>query len=206
METENSKSLAPLRSRALLSRETSRLVVVDMQEKLLRAMDGSAVCVARCELLVRGAKLLGVPISATEQYPKGLGPTVSELAELVGPCQEKLRFSGAQALDWAGGPIEDGRHQIVVAGLEAHICLLQTALDLIAAGFDVHVPADAIFSRRPDDTKVALQRLSNEGATITTVESVLFEWCETAAAPEFKELSRLVTGRDVALPPVAAKR
>jgi nicotinamidase-related amidase len=170
-------------------------VIVDMQEKLLPAISGGAEVINRCALLIRGARLLGIPIDATEQYPKGLGATVGELASLLDERPPKMRFSAAASLPWNKMPIEDGRHQVVVAGIEAHVCVLQTALDLVATGFDVHVPADAVSSRRPHDAEIALARLAGEGVTITSSESVLFEWCETAEAAEFKELSRLITGR-----------
>jgi nicotinamidase-related amidase len=179
----------------LLSRATSRLVIVDVQEKLLPAMSDGNTVVERCGLLIRGAQLLGIPVDVTEQYPKGLGPTVQSLAELVPDRPAKLRFSAAATLPWASNLAENGRHQVVVAGIEAHVCVLQTALDLVAAGFDVHVPADAVTTRKPLDASIALQRMSGEGVTITTSEAVLFEWCETAEAADFKALSRLVTGR-----------
>jgi nicotinamidase-related amidase len=195
LKSEISDLKFEIRSRALLSRSTSRLVIVDMQEKLLPAMsDGTAVS-DRCSLLVRGAQLLGVPVDATEQYPNGLGPTVEVLSALLPDRPSKLRFSAAQCLPWASKPLEDGRHQVVVAGIEAHVCVLQTALDLVAAGFDVHVSADAVTSRNPLDATIALERLAAEGVTITTTEAVLFEWCESAEAAEFKALSRLITGR-----------
>lgn len=183
------------RSRALLSRATSRLVIVDVQEKLIPAISEGDRVVERCGLLVRGAQLLGIPVDATEQYPKGLGPTVPALAKLIPQRPSKLRFSSSSSLPWATMPVEDGRHQVIVAGIEAHVCVLQTALDLVAMGFEVHVPADAVSSRNPLDARIALERMAAEGATITTSESVLFECCETAEAPEFKSLSRLVTGR-----------
>ncbi len=181
-----------MRSRALAAREASRLLVVDAQTKLIRLMpDGDAVTDA-CRRLIEGANRLGIPVDATEQYPKGLGGTVETLREIVPPPVSKLRFSAVPSLEWMNDVTQGGRTQVVLVGIEAHVCILQTALDLIARGFDVHVPADAVTSRKERDREVALARLRSEGCTITTWEAVLFEWCETAEAAEFKAISKLV--------------
>lgn len=180
------------RSRALLSRHTSRLLIVDMQTRLLRVMANSGGVEDACRRLIDGANLLGIPVDATEQYPKGLGPTVESLGEIMDPPRAKLRFSAVPSLEWMDDITHGGRHQIVVAGIEAHVCILQTALDLVARGFDVHVPADAVTSRKSVDYDVALRRMNAEGCTITTWEAVLFEWCETAEAAEFKAVSKVV--------------
>ncbi|MBX3441397.1 MAG: isochorismatase family protein [Planctomyces sp.] len=169
--------------------------MVDMQSKLLPAMRDGDRALDRCVRLVDAARLLGIPAEATEQYPQGLGPTDEALSGRLPEGAAKRRFSAGGLLPWMSLPNEDGRHQVVVAGIEAHVCVLQTALDLIAAGFDVHVPADAVASRNEDDLRIALARLSAEGATVTGSESVLFEWCETSEAAEFKAISRMVTGR-----------
>ncbi|MEX1231633.1 MAG: hydrolase [Planctomycetaceae bacterium] len=186
----------PPRSHELLARGNSRLLVVDMQEKLLPHIHESAVLVERCRQLILGAKTLGVPIWATEQYPKGLKPTVAELAPHLPPPIEKLSFSAMPVLDWnqpTGADVD--RYQVVVCGIESHVCVLQTAFDLIANGFRVYLPADAVGSRHPLDRDMAIERLSAAGATVCTTESVLFEWCETAGTEEFKTISKLVTGK-----------
>lgn len=182
-----------LRSPRLLSRELSRLLIVDVQEKLVPHIFNADAMLAGCEMLIRGAGILNVPVFATEQYPKGLGPTVSSLAELLPAPLEKLRFSSAEVLDW-GMAAEDpaARDQIVVAGIEAHVCIQQTVLDLISHGYRVHVPADAVGSRREPDYARALQRMADSGATMTTAESVLFEWTEVAGTAEFKAISQIV--------------
>jgi nicotinamidase-related amidase len=185
-----------LRSPELLHRDQSRLVLVDVQEKLLAAMDDAEDVIASCRLLAEGARLLGVPIHITEQYPQGLGPTVTTLCEFAATRPAKKRFSAAAALGWpTASEITDGRHQIVLAGVEAHVCVLQTAFDLVSQGYAVSVAADAVTSRRTSDEVTALGRLRDAGVTLTTVEAVLFEWCETAEAPEFKALSGLVKSR-----------
>lgn len=180
-------------SHELMSRAQSRLLIVDMQEKLVPIIDGHKQLVANCQKLIKAAEILEVPVTATEQYPRGLGPTVPELAELLPECPEKIEFSCLNCLDWNSiGSDPEGRFQVIVAGIEAHVCVLQTVLDLLSQGFRVFVVADAVSSRKPFDREVALQRMLSSGAVVVTTESVLFEWCERAGTPEFKEISRLV--------------
>ncbi|MDP7275588.1 MAG: hydrolase [Planctomycetaceae bacterium] len=187
----------PPRSFELLSRTASRLVVVDVQDKLLAHIPVSETLVENCRRLIRGATILGVPVSATEQYPGGLGPTTAVLAELLGEIPEKLRFSCVESLDWAENSPETRQPgQVVLCGIESHICVMQTALDLLSRGFRVYIPADAVASRHKSDWQIALRRLSDAGAVVLTTESVLFEWCEVAGTDEFREISRLVTGKD----------
>lgn len=183
---------ASLRSSELLDRTRSRLLIIDMQERLVPVMHESEATVQRCGRLLAAARLFEIPVDATEQYPQGLGPTVAPLGDAPGECPAKMRFSAANALDWSQQCSAGDRDQIVLCGIEAHVCVLQTALDLLARGFLVSVPADATSSRNPTNQQVALARLAACGVTITCTESVLFEWCETAADPQFKQLSRLV--------------
>jgi nicotinamidase-related amidase len=183
----------PLRSLELLSRGDSRLLIVDMQAKLLPAIPVADRVIRNCSRLIRGAEILGVPVNATEQYPQGLGGTVAELAEQLGMIDSKQRFSCTEVLNWpTAAEAADDRHKIVVAGIEAHVCVQQTVLDLLALGYRVYVPADGVASRSKLDWKVALERMICCGATVTTTESVLFEWCETSAAAEFKAISELI--------------
>ena len=185
-----------LRSNELLSHHNSRLLIVDVQEKLLPHLPVADSLVDNCRRLIQGAGILDVEVFATEQYPIGLGGTVPELADLLDSVPEKLRFSCAEVLAWGNAAQEDDdRHQVVVAGIEAHVCVQQTVLDLISQGFRVYVPADAVASRKKLDWKIALERMTLSGAIITTTESVLFEWCEVAGTPEFKQISKLITGR-----------
>lgn len=180
-------------SHELLSRDESRLLIIDMQEKLLPVINNQDAVLANCLKLVKAADTLSVPATATEQYPKGLGVTVSEIAERVSDRPEKIEFSCLNCLDWNSTAADpEGRFKVVVAGIEAHVCVLQTVLDLLSQGFRVFVAADAVGSRKTVDRDFALQRMASAGAVITTVESVLFEWCEQAGTPEFKEISRLV--------------
>ena len=189
-----------LRSPELLHRASSRLLIVDVQEKLVALFSESSRVrlFANCRFLIEGARLFGVPVTATEQYPQGLGPTVASLAELMSERTAKQRFSAVECTGWptAANAIDD-RFQIVVAGMESHVCVMQTVLDLLAAGYQTFVVADAIAARGDVDHQFALERMANSGATITTAEAVLFEWCESSAAPEFKQLSALVKARAV---------
>lgn len=181
------------RSLELASRHDTRLLIVDVQEKFVPTISEIDRVIENCVKLARGAKILGVPVSATEQYPKGLGPTVPEIAEHLDEVPEKLDFSCLNALDWtARNDDSEARSRVIVAGIEAHVCIQQTALDLLAHGFRVYIPADAVGSRRPVDREFALQRMCDSGAVITTTESILFELCQTAGTPEFKEISQLV--------------
>jgi nicotinamidase-related amidase len=181
------------KSRQLLSRRSSLLVVVDVQEKLAPLIHETERLVANCLKLVQCAKLFEVPAVATEQYPQGLGPTLPCLAEYFSETPEKLRFSCAEVLAWpTAAERTDDRYQVILCGIEAHVCVLQTALDLLAAGYEVFLVADASSSRRQLDWQIALNRMETSGVTIVTTESVLFEWCETAAAPEFKQFVAIV--------------
>jgi nicotinamidase-related amidase len=133
-----------------------------------------------------------VSIAGSEQYPAGLGPTVERLATHLPRVAEKRIFSCRECTDLISSWMTSGIRQVVVVGIETHVCVLQTALDLLSAGFEVYVVADAVGSRTDLDRDVALNRLTQSGVTVTTTESVLFEWCETSSAPEFKQISQLV--------------
>lgn len=181
------------RSHELLTRQDSRLLTIDLQERLMPVINEGDSVIARTVTLVTAARLLDIPVTATEQYPRGLGPTVPLLADLLPDRQEKTEFSCLNTLDWnRDGSDPSGRFKVVVAGVEAHICVQQTVLDLLAHGFRVYVVADAVGSRRTLDRDTALQRMALSGAVITTTEAVVFEWCERSGTDEFKAISRLV--------------
>lgn len=182
----------PLRSPDLLSRHDSRLLIVDMQQKLLPTIDGGERVLANCVRLVKAAMILGPAVAATEQYPKRLGETAPELAALIETRPAKTRFSCTECLGWETCPPGEPRFRVVLAGIETHVCIQQTAFDLMSAGFQVYVPADAVGSRNPIDREWALQRMATAGVIIATTEAILFEWCETASAAEFKQISQLV--------------
>lgn len=176
----------------LLERAKSLLLLVDMQERLLPAMSGAAEVTAQCGILLRAARELDVPVLASEQYPKGLGPTVPDLAALAPRRLEKLEFSAYANPAIKAELLRAERKQVVLSGIEAHVCVLQTGLELVEAGFQVFVAADAVASRRPESREVALRRLARAGATLITAEMALFEWLRSANAPEFRAISKLI--------------
>lgn len=180
------------RSPELMSRDDTTLLVIDVQEKLVRAMPRAARLVWNIGRLIDGARLLGVVVAGTEQYPRGLGPTVPALADRLGPLPEKLSFSVAGCEPLVRQLAAASRPHILVCGIEAHVCVQQSVLDLLHAGYRVSVAADAVESRSDEDRTTALRRLEASGATLTTVEAALFEWCAAAGTSEFKALSQLV--------------
>ncbi|HVZ80715.1 MAG TPA: hydrolase [bacterium] len=185
-----------MRSPYLMNRSDTALLVIDVQEKLVPKIQGREALVRNVRFLLEGAGLLGVPVLATEQYPKGLGPTLPELAEKLPPRSEKLDFSCAQVPGWVEGLKAKGIKKVLVCGIEAHVCVQQTALDLLASGLLVFLAADAVGSRFEEDRTMALKRLEQSGVVLTTSEAALFEWAGKAGTPEFKALSRLVVERD----------
>ena len=181
------------RSPELMSRGDTALLVVDVQEKLVPAIAGQARVVWNVRRLVDGAKILGLPVVGhASSIRKGLGPTVAELAERLGPVPSKLTFSCGGCPELVFEDLRDrGIHKILVCGIEAHVCVQQTVLDLLADGWRVYVAVDAVGSRFEVDCRTALGRMDSAGATLTTTEAALFEWCEVAGTPEFKQISRL---------------
>lgn len=182
----------------LTERLTARyggLLVVDMQEKLLAVMSDRDVVVGNALRLVKGAKLLDVPVWASEQYPRGLGPTAPSIAELIPERPTKLSFhccAVPQLLEQFYG-----RHirHVTLAGVEAHVCVAQTTLELLDLGFQVQIAADAVASRNRNDWEFSLRRLDRAGAVVSTTEAILFEWLESADRPEFKAISELVKNK-----------
>ncbi|MEE3372918.1 MAG: hydrolase [Planctomycetota bacterium] len=180
------------RSPALMDRQDTGLLVVDVQEKLIDLIRGHQSLVWNISRLLRGARQLQIPVFATEQYPQGLGATVPELAQHLGETPEKLAFSCAGCPELFESLREAEVFKILVVGIEAHVCIQQTVLDLLANGFQVYVAVDAVGARRQVDHQFAVQRMESAGAVVTTTEAALFEWCQVAGTPEFKEISRLV--------------
>ena len=180
------------RSPELMSRSDSALLVVDVQEKLVAAMDAPARILWNMRRLIDGGKVLGLPVVATEQYPQGLGPTVSELASRLEPRPAKLCFSCRELANLFADLRQRNIEKLLVCGLETHVCIQQTVLDLMADGWRVYVAVDAVGSRHDLDHQTALRRMESSGAVLTTTEAALFEWCQTAGTPEFKQISRIV--------------
>jgi nicotinamidase-related amidase len=175
-----------------MSRDDTALLVVDMQQKLLPHIRGNQRITWNVRRLIDGAKILRMSVLATEQYPKGLGPTVPEIAERLSTIPSKLHFSCGGCPQLFETLPDRGIHKLLVVGVEAHVCVQQTVFDLMTHGFQVYIAADAVGSRFQVDLDIALRRMESAGASLTTTEAALFEWCESAGTPEFKQLSLLV--------------
>jgi nicotinamidase-related amidase len=169
-----------------LDRERAALVVVDVQEAFRPAVQNFDDVVENTRRLMEGAKILGMPVIVTEQYPKGLGRTVDELGH-VEPV-EKTCFSAARA----DGFDLDGHNQALVCGIETHVCVSQTAHDLLERGVEVHVASDAVTSRTAENREAGLHKMEQSGAILTSVETALFELLGGAGSDEFKQVQGLV--------------
>lgn len=175
-----------------LNTQTTALVLIDVQERINGVM-ADQTHVSRQKVLLEAFSILDLPVVTTEQYPKGLGPTLPDLARLLpGPVVEKMTFSCARQPEAFEAIKATGRKQIVVTGIETHVCVMQTALDLLERGYEVHVPHDAVNSRRAPDKHWALHRMANAGGIITSTESALFELLERCGTEQFKAVSKLV--------------
>jgi len=175
----------------LLRLEDSLLLVVDVQERLHPHIASGANVMARCLWLAKAARRLGVPVLTSEQYPSGLGPTVPVLAAEVPAEGLRAKIHFSCVADGCFEGIEAwSRRQVVVCGTEAHVCVFQTAIDLLASGRQVYVVADAVGSRSPASAETALARLRDHGAEIVNGEMVVFEWLRRAGTPLFREISR----------------
>jgi len=172
-----------------ISRETSALLVVDFQSRLMPAIAEGEAAIANAKRLLDAAGMMGVPVLMTEQNPKGLGSTIPELSRQDGAVA-KMSFDACRAPGFVSAL--PGRPDLIVAGCEAHVCVLQTVLGLIEAGRRVYVVRDAIGSRKPESKEAALQRMERHGAEIVTTEMVVFEWLESAEHPRFKEMAALI--------------
>jgi len=173
-----------------LTTASTALVVVDFQERFRGAVFGFDEAAARAAILVSAARLLNIHTVVSEQYPKGLGHTVEPLASVLGDAEilEKTVFPASRA----EGFDLNGSSQVILSGVEAHVCVAQTALDLLDSGLEVFIPADAVASRNELDRDIAIERLRNSGAVITTVEAVVFELAGGAGHPLFKDLQGLI--------------
>lgn len=175
----------------LIKSEQSLLLLIDLQERLAPAINDVEAVLRHNVWLLEVAQRLAVPVGATVQYPSGLGPMVDDLSTRIPPGQvvEKMHFSAVADACLAGIP-EFSRRQIVLTGTETHVCVLQTALDLLARGKEVFIVAEAVGSRRPEDRALALERLRQEGCRIVSREMVAFEWLRRAGSETFRQISR----------------
>jgi nicotinamidase-related amidase len=180
-----------------LRRADTALVVVDVQERLFQAMDPDhrEEVVRNIKVLASAARRLGLPIVVTEQYPKGLGHTLPEIRETLGRDVEpiaKVAFSCCDASGFRERLQATGARGVILAGIEAHVCVLLTALDLRAEGYAVHVAADAVTSRTQGNWRLAMEQLRQADVVVTATETVLFQLLERADSDEFRELAPLI--------------
>jgi nicotinamidase-related amidase len=184
-----------------MSAADTALLVIDVQEKLIPQILDATAIVRNIGFLIDAVRLLGMPIQATEQYPKGLGPTVAELIAKLPDRPDKTAFSCCAIPSVVETFHRAACPKVLLAGIETHVCVLHTALDLIALDFRLFIAVDAVGARYRIDHDVALRRLENAGAVLTTTEACLFEWVGGAKHPQFKAISALVQERMKVFPP-----
>jgi nicotinamidase-related amidase len=170
------------------------LVVVDVQGKLAQLMHNKESLFKNIEILIKAAKILNIPVLWCQQCPQSLGPTVPQIAELLSGVEpiNKASFSCCGCDRFNARLTELARKQVLLCGIESHVCIYQTAIDLLHKGFSVEVIADAVSSRTPENKQIAITKMSAEGAKITSTEMALFELLKTADHPQFKQIARLV--------------
>ena len=169
-------------------------LVIDIQEKLFPHINNHDRLLSNCKVLLSGLNVLDIPIVATEQYPKGLGSTINDISGLIKNFSpiEKLSFSCCGEKKFLNALQGHGKRNILIFGIETHVCVLQTVMDLIERGYHPVIIEDCVSSRKPSDRETALKRMAREGVIITTYESILFELCEVAGTDQFKQISKLV--------------
>lgn len=181
-----------------LDPQRTAVIIVDIQERLAAVMPAEqrARVERAARILIEGARVLGAPVIATEQYPKGLGPTLPSISDSLkaadAPCFEKLAFSACDASGFADRLTATGVTAAVVLGMETHVCVYQTVRDLVARGLEVCVPVDGVASRQEDHREVGLGLCERAGAIRTTAETVVFDWLAQASGDAFKQVSKLV--------------
>jgi nicotinamidase-related amidase len=178
----------------MLNLENTVLVIVDVQEKLARAVHEKEALLENTVKLIKGVKILGIPILWTEQNPKGLGTTLPEVSGLLEDQQPvtKLSFSCCGEARFMDQLQPLNRKQALVAGIESHVCVYQTVMDLVNMGYEVQVVADAVSSRTPENKQVGLERCKELGASVTSTETALFELLRVAEGDKFKQMLRVV--------------
>ena len=179
----------------MLTKDNTLLICIDIQLNLAKAMFDREGLLASTRKLIGGVNVLNIPILWTEQNPERLGATLPEIAELM-PADvqpvSKMSFSCCGAEDFVGALKASRRSDVLLAGIETHICVLQTAMELMGMGFRVQAVADCVCSRTPENKTVGIERMRSMGVQITSVETALFELLRTAAAPHFKEIARII--------------
>lgn len=182
-------------NRLLADVRYSHLLVIDVQTRLAKVMSERDGLMRNCETLITAAKILSVPVTVTEQYPKALGNTEAALSEALPPLTtpvEKTCFSSCAAQDFDNYFTYSENSQAILCGIESHVCVLQTAMDLLNKNQQVFIVADAVASRSRDNKNIALNRMQQAGAIISSTESILFEWMKDAKHEQFKAISALI--------------
>lgn len=178
----------------LLDRHDTVLLIIDLQKRLLPVIAGGDEVIANTAVLIQAAQRLGIPIIFSEQYPKGLGHTIDDIASLcrTSPVFEKISFSCAGCQELMKYLDGSGKKSVVIVGVEAHVCVQQTVLDLVQRGYRCHIVADAVSSRTVRNRRLAMARMRQQGADIVTAEMAVFEWLRRADDEAFRDLSRLI--------------
>lgn len=178
----------------MLKTETTVLLLIDIQGKLAQLMHEKALLFDNLQKLVKGIRVLNIPVLWVEQNPTGLGPTIPEITALLTDLQPiaKMSFSACRNDTFVAALEKAHRRQVLVAGIETHICVYQTAVDLVGMGYEAHVVADAVSSRTPANKAIGLEKMSAAGAALTSVETALFELLAVAQGDAFKAISKIV--------------
>ena len=178
----------------LLSRNNSALVIIDIQERLVAAMSKRDKVIENCIHLIEASRLLQIPVILTEQYPKGLGPTVDKIKDVISTYEpiEKVTFDCTGTQGFLEKIKTHNRTHIILTGMESHVCVLQTCLSLLKEGYAVHLVSDAVCSRNEEDFLTGKEMMRDAGAVITSTEIVLFQLLEKAGTPEFKTISKRI--------------
>ena len=178
----------------IIDKDNTALLIVDIQERLIPAMQDGGRLIANCQHLIDLSKMYGMPILLTEQYPKGLGMTVPEIRNALPEYRpfEKTSFSCCGSSDFKGALKKLGRQNILLTGMEAHVCVLQTCLDLMSAGFNAHLVRDAVCSRSAANADTGIEMMRDAGAVITCTETALFQLLKAAGTDEFRAISKRI--------------
>lgn len=178
----------------MFTAENAALVIIDIQEKLFRVMYEKEALSSNIQKLIKGTQIMDIPIILTEQNPDGLGPTIPEISNILPGLHPipKFSFSCCRDQGFQQKLEELHRKQILITGIETHICVYQTAIDLLSSGYEVQIVADCVSSRTPENRDIALKRINMEGALLTSIEMVLFELLKTAKDDRFKAISSIV--------------
>ena len=178
----------------MIKTENVTLLIVDIQGKLAHAMHGKELLFKNVQTLIKGIQVLGIPILCTEQNPQGLGPTIPEIADILSDIQpiSKMSFSCCQNDRFMQALKALNRKQVLISGIEAHVCVYQTAVDLVDLGYEVQVVTDAVSSRNMENKEIGLQKMRDYGVSLTSVEIALFEILKVAEGEPFREILKIL--------------